>query len=162
MTVNPQLQAAVVWDAKTGAELLTLRHPARLTQALFSPDGTRIATSTFHPTPGRPDEAGWGPAQIRVWDAKSGAELYSLPPPRVHVRATWSPDGSQLATGDANGQVRVWDAKTGDELLLLLSFRRDLRAERVEFSPNGAQLIVAYSDAASGGPPRGCRSRPSI
>jgi len=47
-----------VWDAKTGAEVLTLRgHTSAVHSASFSPDGTRIVTAG-------------GDRTARVWDAR--------------------------------------------------------------------------------------------
>jgi WD40 repeat protein len=48
----------MVWDAKTGAEALTLKgHTDRVLSASFSPDGTRIVTASDDST-------------ARVWDAR--------------------------------------------------------------------------------------------
>ena len=50
-------QTARVWDARTGAELLTLKgHTGRVTSASFSPDGSRVVTASADET-------------ARVWDA---------------------------------------------------------------------------------------------
>ena len=55
-----------MWDAQTGAELLTLKgHTGTCHRASFSPDGTRIVTGSEDKT-------------AKVWDAKTGAELLTL------------------------------------------------------------------------------------
>ena len=44
---------AKVWDAESGAELLTLKgHAAQVTSASFSPDGSRIVTGSVDNTAG--------------------------------------------------------------------------------------------------------------
>ena len=59
-------KTAKVWDAKSGAEILTLKgHTDRVTSASFSPDGSRIVTASVDKT-------------AKVWDAKSGAEVLTL------------------------------------------------------------------------------------
>jgi WD40 repeat protein len=55
-------KTARVWDAKTGAETLTLKgHTGPVNSVSWSPDGLRIATAS-------------GDKTARVWDATSGAE----------------------------------------------------------------------------------------
>jgi WD40 repeat protein len=50
-------RTAKVWDAQSGAEVLTLKgHTARVRSAWFSPDGSRIVTGSHDNT-------------ARVWDA---------------------------------------------------------------------------------------------
>jgi WD40 repeat protein len=52
-----------VWDAKSGAETLTLReHTGIVTSVSWSWDGSRVATASLDNT-------------ARVWDARIGAEL---------------------------------------------------------------------------------------
>ena len=59
-------RTAKVWDAKSGAEVLTLKgHTVPVTSASFSPDGARIVTGSQDKT-------------AKVWDAKSGAEVLTL------------------------------------------------------------------------------------
>jgi WD40 repeat protein len=49
-------RTAKVWDARTGAEVLTLKgHALSVSPGAFSPDGTRIVT---------------GGEFMRVWDAR--------------------------------------------------------------------------------------------
>ena len=59
-------RTAKVWDAKSGAEVLTLKgHTGPVTSASFSPDGSRVVTGSDDKT-------------AKVWDAKSGAEVLTL------------------------------------------------------------------------------------
>ena len=95
-----------VWDARAGRELLTLRgHADAVTAAVFSPDGRRLASSSWDGT-------------VRLWDADKGKELLTL---RGH--AGWVRDVCFLAEGrrlvSAGDRVRFWDAETGQELLAL-------------------------------------------
>ena len=86
-----------VWDIASGDELATLEgHPAVVWDAVFSPDGLRIAS-------------GSGP-DVRVWDAVTYDEMVELNHGDSAVfRVAFSPDGSRLvSTGDIEGLVRVW------------------------------------------------------
>ena len=75
-------RTAKVWDAKSGAEVLTLKgHTDWVNSASFSPDGSRIVTGSQDKT-------------AKVWDAKSGAEVLTLKGHTSLVRsASFSPDG---------------------------------------------------------------------
>ena len=43
-------RTARVWDAASGAELLTVRHTNLVKSVAFSPDGTRLATGSCDKT----------------------------------------------------------------------------------------------------------------
>ena len=92
-------KTAKVWDAKTGAELLTLKgHTGGVYSASFSPDGSRIVTASEDQT-------------AKVWDAASGAELLTLKGHTGGVSsASFSPDGSRIVTV-SRGTAKIWDAR---------------------------------------------------
>jgi hypothetical protein len=122
-----------VWDARSGAELLSLRgHTFMVTSVSYSPDGTRLATASWDQT-------------VKVWDARNGAELLSL---RGHTHqvtsVTFSPDGSRLASASADNTVKVWDARTGTEVLTLRG--QTFRVSTVSYSPDGTRLASASQD----------------
>jgi WD40 repeat protein len=111
----------------------TLRHDTLVIRVAFSPDGSRLASG---------DLAG----NVKIWDARTGDELRTLP---AHERQIWalafSPDGGRLATGSQEDRgVKVWDVSTG-ELLHTLSGHTD-RIEGLVFSPDGQHLGSASVD----------------
>jgi WD40 repeat protein len=58
-------RTARVWDASSGAELLTLKgHTGTVSSASFSPDGSCLATGSLDCT-------------AKVWDTRSGAERFA-------------------------------------------------------------------------------------
>ncbi len=97
-----------VWNAATGAELLTLSgHDDTVYQAVWNGDETRILTASFDGT-------------ARVWDAASGAELLTLSGHNDTVyQATWNRAETRILTAAFDGTARVWDAASGAELLTL-------------------------------------------
>jgi WD40 repeat protein len=90
---------AKVWDATSGAEILTLKgHAAAVMSASFSADGSRIVT-------------GSGDNTARVWDAKSGTEFLTLSGHTDGVRfASFSMSGSRIVTASLDGTAKVWDS----------------------------------------------------
>ncbi len=123
---------ANVWDAKTGAEILTLKgHAEWVFSAKFSPDGSRIVTASADGT-------------AKVWDAKTGAEILTLKGHTGGVEsAAFSPDGARVVTGSADGTAKVWDAKTGAEILTLKGHTGGIRPA---FSPDGSCIVTASDD----------------
>jgi len=127
---------ARVWDAATGAALLTLSgHTTYLTSVVYSPDGTRIATASADNT-------------ARVWDAATGAELLVLAGHTASVEGiAFSADGTRIATAGRDNTVRVWDAATGAELLSLAAHNGGVTD--VAFSPDGSQIASGGGDRAA-------------
>jgi WD40 repeat protein len=92
-----------VWDARTGACLLTLSGHADFVRACaWSPDGRRLLSGDGYGT------------TLKVWDTGTGECLLTL---SGHVSAVnacaWSPDGERLLSGGDDGVLKVWDASTG-------------------------------------------------
>jgi WD40 repeat protein len=91
---------ARVYDLIAETELYTIT--AGAATAVFSPDGSRLATAGF-------DVAG-------VWDAHTGDLVFLAGHPGGVDSVDFSPDGRYLVTGGSDGRFRVWDAETGAEL----------------------------------------------
>jgi WD40 repeat protein len=79
--------------------------------------------------------------QVKVWDAETGTERYSLSHAAgAPVALAFSPDSRTLATVTRENGVRLWTAGTGKPEQ---SFRADLPlAPQAQFNPDGKQLLV--------------------
>ncbi|CAE6415991.1 unnamed protein product, partial [Rhizoctonia solani] len=97
-----------IWDAYTGTEELKrlTGHPSLVKSVHFSPDSTRLVSST--------DE------QIWIWDVQTGQMLFELP--HGHEKgiksASYSPDGTRIISISYDMSVRIHDARTNQERAL--------------------------------------------
>jgi WD40 repeat protein len=123
---------AKVWDARSGAVLLTLKgHTGDVGLASFSPDGAQVLSA--------------GGGAVKVWDTKSGAEVVAL---KGHTHdvgvASFSPDGARIVTVSSDGTVKVWDAKSG---AVMLTFKgHNDWVHSAAFSPDGSRIVTASQD----------------
>src|SRR5205823_3501890 len=79
---------------------------------------------------------------IKVWDARTGAEAFTLshgaPGPIQAVK--FSPDGRRLATGGTEGTVRLWDVQRHQELGRLT--HGGAQVISLAFFPDGKTVLI--------------------
>jgi len=127
---------AIVWSVGQHAAISRLSNgSARIEQARFSPDGSRVITANADGT-------------AKIYEARSGRLLMSLEGHGGAVLdATFSPDGTLVATSSEDGFARVWDAETG---YLVMPFKAPGRINGIAFRPtNGMMLALATSRATA-------------
>jgi WD40 repeat protein len=118
-----------VWDAATGADVLTLKLADRVLDLAFSPDEKHLAVAS-------------GPDVI-VRDSSTGRPVHSYGGRSKNVTCVaYSHDGQRLAAGQ-QGEVKVWDTAAKREVLDI-----DLTSERgtvcdLAFSADNQYLTVA-------------------
>jgi WD40 repeat protein/DNA-binding SARP family transcriptional activator len=127
---------AIVWDVRTGAQLLELRHPDddefNDTVAAWSPDGTMVAT------------AGGG-GTVVLWRVADGVPVRTMAADPQFVQAvTFSPDGALLAAaGSGDRFATLWDVASGR---LVGRLRHPTYVVAVRFDPQGRTLATAATD----------------
>ena len=133
-TANYEAHTITIWDAVTGQDLLTLTgHSAGVNQAVFSPDGSQIATASEDRT-------------ARLWDATTGERVFTLSGHTDIVSSiAFSPDGKQLITGSWDHSLKIWDTSTGEEMLGFSEFIEPVEAT---YSPNGKYLAMNSGNEA--------------
>src|SRR5271157_63698 len=136
-------QEASLWDVVTGGEVSRIHHDGPILATAFSSDGTRMVsfsaegtTRLWDTATGR--EQPWG-TRTRLWDAAIGREQ-PWTEQMAHWTATFSPDGTRLATASAADKtVRPWDPTTGQEMTRM---PHDNTVTMIAFSPDGT--LEAY------------------
>lgn len=126
-----------LWNATTGENLMTLSgHTDKIYAVAFSPDGTRLASSSYDQT-------------VRIWNMASGEVLLTLDQPASSKGVAWSPDGQRIVAvtniaPDNNAYLRVWNAQTG-EIQLDIPLGNS-RTGSVVFSPDGSKILVGMQE----------------
>ena len=125
---------------------MTLRgHEGLVGVAVYSPDGSRIATA---------GEDGL----IKIWDAESGEVVLTLSGHEGPVyEVIYSPSGGMIATAGEDGTARLWEATTGEVMIWNLhSGVRELALKASDqlifflaFSPDGKRLAGAGEDGSA-------------
>jgi WD40 repeat protein len=132
---DPELALSVLVQLQqtgnTGQERNRLKgHQGGVRRVVFSPDGSKLATSSEDGT-------------ARIWDS-AGQPLAEL---KGHQGIVWSvvfsPDGSQLATSGEDGIARIWDS-AGQPLAELKGHQGTVYS--VVFSPDGSKLATSGDD----------------
>jgi WD40 repeat protein len=89
---------ARILDAENLREVWSLRgHTLNVTDAVFSPDGERLATSSADRT-------------IRLWDLATGQEMLKLSGFKGIMSLRFNSDSRRLMSASRDGTIRVWDA----------------------------------------------------
>ena len=138
-------QGLPVFSRQATQETVTLYpHLGPVLEAVFSPDGHYLATSSLG------DNAKNHHEQVCVWDLTRRQKVrgFVVPIGRFHTLA-FSPDGKYLAVGTGGGdhfitpaEVRVWEVSTGKLVWESLGGLPS-RLVRVTFSPQGKVLAAS-------------------
>jgi WD40 repeat protein/serine/threonine protein kinase len=147
---SSQSGVAKALDAQTGKEQFSFKvgdgdgfgNPTNT--VAFSADGKLLAS-------GRRTTKGAGEELIRLWDARTGQELFTIKERAASIdRLLFSPDGKRLASVSKDGisfpirlVIKVWEVPAGQKLLEV-KWSNSLIS--LAFSPDGKHL--AASDSA--------------
>jgi WD40 repeat protein len=123
----PHVYTAAVWELKTGRIIHSLEgHKDDITDVGFSPDGKQVVSSSLDQT-------------LKVWDAATGKETFTLHDQVPVLSAAFSPDSLRIASGSEDHTVKLW-ALPGKETRIL--FQGGQRVNNVAFSPGGRRVAT--------------------
>ncbi len=112
-----------------GLPIVLQGHQAALSRALFSADGSRLATTSDDCT-------------LRVWNLADRSSRAYFGHTNEVWRAAWSPNQQHIATSSRDTTVRVWDLERGDAQVLV---GHQAGVRNVAFTPDGRSLY-SHSD----------------
>ncbi|SRR6266404_345016 len=134
---------AIVWESRTGRILARLDgsgggckpHSGSISDAVFSPNGHLIVTTSFDNT-------------ARIWNADSGRCLRELVGHQRSVSsAAFSPNGDRVVTTSFDNTARVWDVASGKPLAILGQHLRAVTTAK--FSRDGTLIATASDDGSA-------------
>ena len=137
----------IVWDARTGAELLELKgHTGAVVSASFSPDGQRIITGSNDGT-------------AKVWDVRTGTPRLELAEFNLPVEcAAMSADSRWIVTGGGQyeqlGEATVWDAQAGLPKFALKGLKGIGPVRAVAISRDGTRIVTCGGTGGGMNAPR--------
>jgi WD40 repeat protein/tetratricopeptide (TPR) repeat protein len=127
-----QDQTVILWDAASGGNLHTLRHPTWVGSVAFHPNSRQLASGDWQGT-------------IRLWDTASGKQIRTFTGHIGYVYGmAFGPDGRLLASVGEDSVVRLWNVATGKLLSTLFGHFRVVYG--VAFSPDGQYLATSGED----------------
>ena len=133
-----------LWDPMTGETVSTLKGKMSINAVVFSPDGTRLASS------GRSSDSNvtlqiWDTeSREQLWDAESKESAHFLRTTGVVNALAFSPDGKMLASGGTDMTVQGRDSATGEPITTLTGHTNGITA--LTFSPDNHTLASGSAD----------------
>ena len=129
----PARRETIVWDLASRRQRHVLKgHAGNCQAAVFSPDGTQLATSSRDAT-------------IKLWDVETGTLLGNLTGHTHGVASlAWHPSGKRLASAAWDGTSRLWDLASRREQGMLGGHGRHVFS--VAWHPHGNQLATGGDD----------------
>ncbi|MEK6325278.1 MAG: DUF4062 domain-containing protein [Acidobacteriota bacterium] len=133
-----------VWDVERSEELLCLCDQHEINRVVFSPDGRWFAA-----TPAGSDK-------VFLWDTLksqriTGAVVSGISPSQCPYRGqeggvncfAFSPNGTRMVSGGADGTVMIWNIEGGGSTLLR-GHKKPVRC--VAYSPDGKRIVSGGDD----------------
>lgn len=136
--------AAWLWTVPNGIAIGELRHRDEGVRAVFSQDGTLIASGSEEMEPSGRQQAPFI-SPVFLWDAATRRQLFTL---RAHTgiitSLAFSPNGRWLVTTGTDRIAYIWDVATGRRLAELR--QHDGRLIAASFTPDSRRIVTGGED----------------
>jgi WD40 repeat protein len=97
-----------LWEIDTGKELRTFRgHTEDVWTLAYSPNGKYVVSGAGESYEIKKGKTLYADCTLRIWEAATGKELFSLAHPEPVFSAAFSPDGKCFVSGSDDGIVRL-------------------------------------------------------
>ena len=133
-----------LWDPTTGEILSTLKGKMSISAVVFSPDGTRLASSGLTYDSNVTLQLWDTDSRKQLWDAESKGSSRPLTDATEVNALAFSPDGKMLASGGTDMTVQVRDSATGEPITTLTGHTNGITA--LTFSPDNRTLVSGSAD----------------
>ena len=110
--------------------IATIQHKGFVHAVAWSPDGSKIATTSYDRT-------------AQVWDIINNKLITTIEHQGSVRTVAWSPDGSKIATGSLDSTAKIWDIINNN---LITTIRHKGCVHAVAWSPDGSKIATASSD----------------
>jgi WD40 repeat protein len=141
-----QANVIVLWDMKSGKEVLRLRNDKHQEEhygpIAFSPDGrTLVSHGWWWGSFDTSSLIAWTFGTLRLWDTQTGAVRTMLREgkPVFTTAVAFAPDGATFATAYQN-RIYLWNAATGEHIRDCAEVQSPLHD--LAFSPDGTRLAA--------------------
>lgn len=131
-------KAIIVWELEAGKPVLTLPGDTGCKQVLFDPTGKILYGA-----------CGRG---IQAWDFPSGETLFSFASEQLHEAIALSPDGTIMATvnanltGESSNMIQLWRVENQEAALFNTLEGHGNDIAKLEFTANGSRLVSSSYD----------------
>lgn len=118
-----------IWQSGTGQLVREIAaHSNIVTDISWSPDGTRIASSSYDGT-------------AAIWDFTTGQLMHRIQLDDIIYDLAWKPDSSRILTMTelSPNNLKIWDSVTGN-----LVSETETPVGTANYSPDGARVLVTH------------------
>jgi len=124
-------QTATIFEVATGKSYRTFKSATAIQAALFTHDGRSVLITNRD--------------KVEIWSLSTspGGMIFSVNDQPIR-KASFSPEGTQVATASNDHTARIWDVANGKTLLILN--RHTAEVTDAVFSPDGKMILTGSAD----------------